>query len=108
MTDRIRCNLRGINGAPAATGDAAKDSPWTRGPVDECLGVHVQIRPDKPDALNAGCYGTIRSAPHYLRDEETPYYHVIEDGTDTGTFHRANDLIQAQNVPKTYKPWARR
>lgn len=107
MTDRIRCNLHGNNGAPAATGEAAKNSPWTRGPVDEFYGLHVQISPDKY-ALNAGCYGTILSAPHYLRDNPLPHYHVIEDGTNAGTFHHADDLIPAQNVPETYKPWRRR
>lgn len=107
-SDRIRCNLHGRNGAPALTGEAAKDSPWTRGPKDEFYGMHVQIRPNKPDALNAGCYGTIHSAPHYLREGPLPYYHVIEDGTNSGNFHHADDLIPAQDVPETPKPWARR
>jgi hypothetical protein len=108
VSDRIKCNLHRINGAPALIGEAAKDSPWTRGPVDEFYGLHVQIRPGKPDALNAGCYGTIRSAPHYLREGPLPYYHVIEDGTDSGNFHYADDLIPAQGTPETFKPWARR
>ena len=107
MTDRIRCHLRGVDGAPAATGEAAKDSPWTRGPIDEFYGMHVRIRPDKPNSLSAGCYGTILSAPHYLRDEPLPYYHVIEDGTNDGCYHHADDLIPAQNVPRTHIPWKR-
>lgn len=108
MTDRIKCNLHGVNGEEPLTGEAAKDSPWTRGPADEFYGTHVQIRPDKPDALNAGCYGTIRSAPHYLRENPLPHYHVIEDGTNAGNYHHADDLIPAPDVPTTHKPWKRR
>jgi hypothetical protein len=108
VSDRIRCHLRGIDGSEPLTGEAAKGSPWTRGPIDEFYGMHVQIRPDKPDSLNAGCYGTIRSAPHYLRDEQIPHYHVIEDGTNAGTYHHADDLIPAQDVPPTYRPWKNR
>ena len=107
MTDRIKCNLRGINDSEPLTGEAAKDSPWTRGPIDEFYGLHVQILP-KEDSLNAGCYGTIMSAPHYLRDNPIPHYHVIEDETNAGCYHHADNLIPATDVPATYNPWRTR